>query len=102
MYVFQCNAEMALNDFITQVCPDEWLFQESTSKLIAILGGGCVTDLEQIIQTIDQWKLPLVSSYAYVGIYISVSNERDWLTIFSYLADLVHTLLVYSSNYSYH
>ena len=58
-YFVQCDAESALEDFLAQVCPAAG--EDGDFLLVAVLGGGCVTDSKLIADTIDQWRIPLVS-----------------------------------------
>ena len=58
-YLVQCDEESALEDFLGQVCPAAG--EDGDFSLVAVLGGGCVTDSKLIADSTDQWKLPLVS-----------------------------------------
>ena len=58
-YFVQCDGESALENFLAQVCPAAG--KDEDISLVAVLGGGCVTDLKLIRDTIDQWRIPLVS-----------------------------------------
>ena len=54
----------ALSGFLDQVCPDagELSSGGDNSTLIAVLGGGCVTDSELVLDAIGsrQRKIPFV------------------------------------------
>ena len=64
----QCYGESALGGFLDQVCPDAAELSSSghNSTLIAVLGGGCVTDSELILDAIGsrQRKIPFVRGNA--------------------------------------
>ena len=61
----QCNGQSALNGFLDHLLPDpnELSSGAEAASLVAVLGGGCVTDSELIADTIAQWKIPVVSTY---------------------------------------
>ena len=62
----QCDQDVALAGFLSQVLLNEvegYASGTEGATLVAVLGGGCVTDSEIIVSTISagQWKIPLVS-----------------------------------------
>ena len=63
----QCDQEVALAGFLSQVRLNEaegtYASGTEGATLVAVLGGGCVTDSDIIVSTISagQWKIPLVS-----------------------------------------
>ena len=61
----QCDQEVALSGFLSQVQLNHvegFSGGAEGATLVAVVGGGCVTDSEIIVDTIaaGQWKTPLV------------------------------------------
>ena len=59
----QCDRVLALDGLLDQKCAraGECSSGGQTAPLVAVLGGGCVTDSELIADVINRWNLPLVS-----------------------------------------